>query len=74
MHPRSCSSVWGNRMSVIGVLRDYSAGEETETDICGNVDNGCDTPTDEGCVNDHDGYCDAVMQLAGNLPSGAQQG
>ena len=37
----------------------------TALEICDNLDNNCDTQTDEGCDDDNDDYCDAAMGLVG---------
>ncbi len=53
------------------------------TEICNNVDDNCNGLVDEGCDDDHDGYCDATMgyvsigatsQLCGQGPEGAVVG
>jgi len=37
-------------------------------EICDGKDNDCDTEIDEGCDDDHDGYCDADLTLVGEPP------
>ncbi|MFZ6015885.1 MAG: putative metal-binding motif-containing protein [Patescibacteria group bacterium] len=35
----------------------------TATEVCDDKDNDCSGQTDEGCDNDHDGWCDANMTV-----------
>ena len=40
---------------------------------CDDLDNDCDGKTDEGCDDDKDGYCDAIMETVGS-PAICQKG
>jgi hypothetical protein len=40
-------------------------GGSPEAELCDGKDNDCDGNPDQGCDDDHDGFCDATMTLVG---------
>ena len=64
----------GTRACVAGAFGACSAGEADSSEICDDIDNDCDSLTDEDCDNDHDGFCDIGATVTGTpavCPNGA---
>jgi hypothetical protein len=48
-----------------GIESDTCTQGLPSAEICNNIDDNCNTSTDEGCDDDGDGYCDDTMTVAG---------
>ncbi len=61
---RQCGGVAGWLTCTAQTYQDHHEAYETVETRCDNLDNDCDGLVDEGCDNDHDGYCDQTMTVA----------